>query len=90
MIIYLSHSLSSTEWSPLCAFYSQLCVTIETVKWQSPRWEPMDGHSKVSGYSQSTHASWAKGGVIPLRSSYGNLASLVETNAELWSNKQEF
>eukprot|EP00064_Thunnus_orientalis_P004509 superscaffoldBa00000410_g4521 len=36
----------------------------------------MEGHSKVSGYSQSTHASWAKGGVIPLRSSYGNLASL--------------
>ncbi|KAM3599920.1 uncharacterized protein V6R79_013813 [Siganus canaliculatus] len=39
----------------------------------------MDGHSKVSGYSQSTHASSAKGGVIPLLSSNGKMhVSLAE------------
>lgn len=69
-----------------CAFYSQLCVTIETVKWQSPSREPMGGHSMVSGYSQSAHASWAKGGVIPFRSSYGNLAALEDSKC--WVEKQ--
>ncbi|KAM7368864.1 hypothetical protein PAMP_013169 [Pampus punctatissimus] len=39
----------------------------------------MNGHSQVSGYSQSAHASWAKGGVIPLLSSYGRMhVSLAE------------
>lgn len=32
------------------------CVTIGTAKWQSPRGEPIDSHSKVSGYFQSAHA----------------------------------
>lgn len=36
----------------------------------------MDGHSKVSGYSQSAHASWAKGGVTPLLGSNGDSAAL--------------
>ncbi|CAF97164.1 unnamed protein product [Tetraodon nigroviridis] len=47
----------------------------ETAEGQPPQQnQPMSWLSEVSGYSQSAHASWSKGGIIPLLGINGELA----------------